>query len=122
MPDHVERTWRHLDTCQFETRLLCRVPRLRLPEGKVWTGPVPWAEKGSRYTLLFEQLAVTVLQAARPHTPVAAWLRLDWDAVQRIMERGSPVPRPPTIPLLLLGRGARALATQRGASAPGGLG
>lgn len=85
--DHVERAWRHLDTCQFETRLICRVPRLRLPDGKVWTVPVPWAEKGSRFTLLFEQLAVTVLQAARTHTQAAAWLRLDWDAVQRIMER-----------------------------------
>ena len=25
--DHVERSWRHLDTCAFETRLICRVPR-----------------------------------------------------------------------------------------------
>ena len=24
--DHVERRWRHLDTCGFETRLVCRVP------------------------------------------------------------------------------------------------
>ena len=52
--DHVERIWRHLDPCQFETVLICRVPRLRLPDGKVWTVPVPWAEKGSRFTLLFE--------------------------------------------------------------------
>jgi transposase len=85
--DHVERRWRHLDTCQFETVLVCRVPRLRLPGGKVWTVPVPWAEKGSRFTLLFERLAVTVLQAARSLKQAAGWLRLDWDAVQRIMER-----------------------------------
>ena len=85
--DHVERSWRHLDTCQFETVLVCRVPRLRLGDGKVWTVPVPWAEKGSRFTLLFEGLAVTVLQAARSLKQAAGWLRLDWDAVQRIMER-----------------------------------
>ena len=85
--DHVDREWRHLDTCQFETVLVCRVPRLRLGEGKVWTVPVPWAEKGSRFTLLFERLAVTVLQAARSLKQAAGWLRLDWDAVQRIMER-----------------------------------
>jgi transposase len=85
--DHVERSWRHLDTCQFETVLVCRVPRLRLADGKVWTVPVPWAEKGSRFTLLFEGLAVTVLQAARSLKQAAGWLRLDWDAVQRIMER-----------------------------------
>ena len=40
--EHVERSWRHLDTCQFETVLVCRVPRLRLGDGKVWTVPVPW--------------------------------------------------------------------------------
>ena len=85
--DHVERSWRHLDTCQFETVLRCRVPRLRLPEGSVWTVPVPWAEKGSRFTVLFERLAVTVLLAARSLKQAAGWLRLDWDAVQRIMER-----------------------------------
>ena len=85
--DHVERSWRHLDTCQFETVLVCRVPRLRLGDGKVWTVPVPWAEKGSRFTLLFERMAVMVLQMARSLKQAAAWLRLDWDAVQRIMER-----------------------------------
>ena len=39
--DHVERSWRHLDTCQFETVLVCRVPRLRLADGKVWTVRAP---------------------------------------------------------------------------------
>lgn len=85
--DHVERTWRHLDTCQFETLLHCRVPRLRLAEGSVWTVPVPWAEARSRFTALFEQMAVTVLLAARTLRQAAQWLRLDWDAVQRIMKR-----------------------------------
>ena len=39
--DHVERCGRHLDTCGFETRLLCRVPRVQTPEGKVETVRVP---------------------------------------------------------------------------------
>ena len=96
--DPVERSWRHLDTCQFETVLTCRVPRLRLGDGKVWTVPVPWAEKGSRFTQLFERLAVTVLLAARSLKQAAGWLRLDWDALQRIMERCSPAHRPPLFP------------------------
>ena len=37
--DPVERSWRHLDMCQFETVLVCRVPRRRLADGKVWTEP-----------------------------------------------------------------------------------
>ena len=39
--DHVERRWRHLDTCGFETAILCRVPRVQTPEGKVETVRVP---------------------------------------------------------------------------------
>ena len=39
--DHVERRWRHLDTCGFETAIVCRVPRVQTPEGKVETVPVP---------------------------------------------------------------------------------
>lgn len=85
--DHVERRWRHLDTCQFETELVCRVPRLRLADGKVWTVPVPWAEARNRFTALFEHMAITVLLAARSLKQAAAWLRLDWDSVERIMER-----------------------------------
>ena len=86
---------------------MCRVPRLRLGESQVWTVPVPWAEKGSRFTLLFERLAVTVLQAARSLKQAAGWLRLDWDAVQRIMKRGSPAHRPPLFP-------SASLAVERG--------
>lgn len=85
--DHVERRWRHLDTCQFETELVCRVPRLRLADGSVWTVPVPWAEARNRFTALFEQMAITVLLAARSLKQAAEWLRLDWSAVERIMER-----------------------------------
>ena len=38
--DHVERSWRHLDTCQYETRLHARVPRVRCADA--------WREDGAR--------------------------------------------------------------------------
>ena len=102
--DHVvEGSWRHLETCQFETVLTCRVPRLRLGDGKVWSVPVPWAEKGRRFTQLFERLAVTVPLAARSLKQAAGWQRLDGDALQRIMERAPARPPTPAIPLLRLG-------------------
>ena len=85
--DHVERRWRHLDTCQFQTELVCRVPRWRWADGKVWTVPVPWAEARNRFTALFEHMAITVLLAARSLKQAAAWLRLDWSGVERIMDR-----------------------------------
>src|SRR5438105_6779212 len=62
--DHVERSWRHLDTCQYETRLHARVPCIaRLTHG-VKTVPVAWATAHSRFTLLFERLAIAWLKEA----------------------------------------------------------
>jgi transposase len=63
--DHVERRWRHLDTCGFETLIVCRVPRVQLPSGKAETVPVPWAGKRSRFTLLYERFAIEVPQRER---------------------------------------------------------
>jgi len=71
--DHVERRWRHLDTCQFRTLLCARVPRVRCATHGVTTVRVPWAEPGSRFTLLFERLAIAWLQDA---TPTAVGRRL----------------------------------------------
>ncbi len=85
--DHVERRWRHLDTCGFETILEARVPRVRGSDGKVWTVPVPWAEKGSRFTLMFEGFVVRVLLACRSLSAASDLLGLSWDQLHRIMER-----------------------------------
>jgi transposase len=56
-----ERTWRHLDTMQFETILKARTPRSKCKKCGVKTATVPWAEKSSRFTLMFEALAIEVL-------------------------------------------------------------
>lgn len=86
--DHApERTWRHLDTMQFETLIRARVPRSRCPQDGVKTISVPWAEPGSRFTLLFEGFALEVILACRSLTQACDLLGLDWDAVQRVMDR-----------------------------------
>jgi len=85
--DHVERRWRHLDTCGFETLIVCRGPRVQTPEGKVETVPVPWAGARSRFTLLYERFAIEVLLACRSVSAAAELLRLSWDQVHAIMER-----------------------------------
>src|SRR5207244_4292483 len=41
--DHREREWRRLDTCQLQTRLHARVPRVECPTHGVVQTPVPWA-------------------------------------------------------------------------------
>jgi transposase len=86
--DHApERTWRHLDTMQFETRLRARVPRANCKACGVKTTSVPWAGKHSRFTLLFEALAIHVIQACGNVKAAAGLLGLDWDSVHRIIER-----------------------------------
>src|SRR5881398_1982665 len=59
-----EREWRHLDTCQYRTILHAAPPRLQCPEHGVRVVKLSWAEPGSRFTALFEALAITWLKHA----------------------------------------------------------
>ncbi|MFT6221693.1 MAG: transposase [Candidatus Endobugula sp.] len=63
--DRMERTWRHLDTMQFVTKLHCKLPRVRCKNHGVNSLNTPWAGENSRFTLLSEALAVRVLIVAR---------------------------------------------------------
>lgn len=86
--DHApERTWRHLDVMQFTTQIKARVPRCNCEEHGVLTLTPPWAEPGSHFTMLFEAFAVHILLASASLTQAAELLKLDWDSVQRIMDR-----------------------------------
>ena len=88
----VEREWRHLDTCQFETRLVAKVPRLKYKSGRVEDAAVPWAERYSRITLMMEAFVVRLLQAAANISRVSSLIKLDWhtvnDVITRAVERG----------------------------------
>ena len=85
--DHAdERQWRHLDSCQFRTLLHARTPRVKCPEHGVRQARLPWAEPGSRFTLLFEALAIDVLLSTDVKK-AATLLGLTWDEAWHIMER-----------------------------------
>jgi transposase len=84
--DHQERTWRHLDTCQFKTLVHARVPRLNCPTHGIKQLPVAWAEPGSQFTAWFEALAIDWLKQASL-SAVARHLRISWDEASGIMER-----------------------------------
>jgi transposase len=91
--DHAEeRRWRHLDSCQYKTILVARVPRVRCPEHGVKNVLLPWAEKSSRFTILFERLAIDLLLATQTVTGTMSILRTSWDEtwyfVQRAVRRG----------------------------------
>lgn len=80
------RTWRHLDTCQYETLLHAATPRTSCPEHGVKAVQLPWAERHSRFTALFERLTIEWLKVASQDA-VARYLGLSWDEVHGIMER-----------------------------------
>ncbi|MBK8229986.1 MAG: ISL3 family transposase [Candidatus Eisenbacteria bacterium] len=84
--DHRERTWRHLDTFQYRTILHARVPRLSCPNHGVKQIRVPWAEDGSRFTSLFEALAIDWMKQASI-SAVATRLHLTWDEAAGIQDR-----------------------------------
>jgi transposase len=78
--DHAEESrWRHLDSCQFKMILVAKPPRVRCPTHSVKTVTVPWVEKNSRFTLLFERLAIDVLQAAQTIQGAQGVLWTSWD-------------------------------------------
>jgi transposase len=84
--DHRTRRWRHLDTCQYRTILVAEVPRVECPEHGVHQVTVPWGDPGSRFTALFEALAIDWLKEASA-SAVARRLGMSWDEVDSIMQR-----------------------------------
>ena len=107
-----ERQWRHLDAFQFETVIHGRIPRVRYPDGDTDEddGPpggssgggksqghtalvaVPWAERYSRFTQLFERFAIEVMQACKTLIHATRLLSISWDEARpnrdRAVERG----------------------------------
>jgi transposase len=85
--DHVgTRSWRHLDHGTCSTWLHADLPRVACPEHGIRRVRVPWASRGSRFTIDFERHAIDVLL----ETDVlggARLLRVSWDEAWNIMER-----------------------------------
>lgn len=85
--DSTERRWRHLDTCQYQTILQAKVPRIKCVEHGVRQVRVPWAGERSRFTALFEALAIDWLKATESLAAVAKGMRLSWEEVAGIRSR-----------------------------------
>ena len=85
--DWEERTWRHLDTCQYETIISARVPRLRLKNGRTVMVSVPWASPRGRFTLSFEAHVIALLQQCRTVRGAARMARITEDAADGVMRR-----------------------------------
>ena len=78
--DFAEFTWRHLNFFQHHCYVTAKVPRTDCPEHGVLRIDVPWAREGSRFTLLFEQVAIMLVR----EMPVLAAARIIGITDQRL--------------------------------------
>ena len=81
------RAWLPLDTMQFQTIVHCRIPRVQCPEHGIKSMEVPWAEKHSRFTALFERLSIDVLLGCQNQSKAKELLKLSRDEVHLIQEK-----------------------------------
>jgi transposase len=63
--DWQERTWRHLDTCQFQAMMTAPVPHLLLKNGKSVITGSPWAQRSARVRRALESHAIDALLNCR---------------------------------------------------------
>jgi transposase len=82
-----ERTWRHLDTCQLETHLHARIPRVNCVEHGVVQVSVPWSEERGRFTLLMERFIIQALLACQTTQGACELLRISWDQAWHVAQR-----------------------------------
>jgi transposase len=78
--DFAEFTCRHLNFFQHHCYVTANVPRTDCPEHGVLRIDVPWAREGSRFTLLFEQVAIMLVR----EMPVLAAARIIGITDQRL--------------------------------------
>jgi transposase len=75
--DTIERTWQHLDFFQHKCYLHAKVPKVKQADGKIKTYSVPWARKGSRFTLLFEAFSMLLIENEMPVNKVAKVVKVN---------------------------------------------
>lgn len=85
--DHAqEQNWRHLDTCEYQTYLHARLPRVKCEDHGVSTVRPPWSSAPGSVTVKMECRAIDVLKECDVES-ASRLMRLSWDVLWRIMER-----------------------------------
>lgn len=64
--DTVKRTWQHMNFFEHKCFIHSRVPRIREKSGSTHNQEVPWARKGSGFTLLFEAFSMLLIENEMP--------------------------------------------------------
>lgn len=73
--DTMERQWRHLNFFEHTCYIHCKVPRVICSDGTVKQVDVPWARKGSGFTMLFEAYSMMLIEYEMPVNRVGKAMR-----------------------------------------------
>lgn len=84
--DTTNKKYRHLNFFEHECYIHTRVPRVKLPDGKVKRIKTPWEGLSNGFTLLFEALLMQLCQAM-PVSKVAKITNVNDDKLWSMMER-----------------------------------
>lgn len=86
--DHREqRRWRHLNMMQYQTWIICSLPRVKDADGNVKTVKAPWADVNQRFTFWFEATAIHLAQLTKSPTKTAEFLGSSYDVIAGIIGR-----------------------------------
>lgn len=84
--DKREREWQHTDLFDMECHIHCQVPRMKCEKcGKLEMMDVPWASKGSGFTLLFESKSVDLMKEM-PVNSASRYLRVTDKRLWRVLD------------------------------------
>lgn len=81
-----ERSWRHLDSCGYKTYVHAKIPRGKCEKDGILQTTIPWAQGHSRFTLMFQALAINLLKQCTV-SGAAKILRISWDQAWHIMKQ-----------------------------------
>ena len=86
-----ERIYRHLNTCQMQTYIHVRLPRVKCPEHGIKQVESEFGENGSNMTFAYESFVIQVAQECNIKA-TARLCKLSWDqswnALERAVNRG----------------------------------
>ena len=85
--DHQERTWQHLNFFEHRCEIHARVPRVKMGNGKVKLVSVPWASKGSSFTLKYEENVLDLVGGGMSSSAIGQRLGIGAKRVFRILRR-----------------------------------
>ena len=82
-----QRRWRHLNMMQYQTWIVCSLPRVKDADGNVKTVKAPWADINQRFTFWFEAMAIQLAQLTKSPTKTAEFLGSSYDVIAGIIDR-----------------------------------